>query len=156
MDCQVEKLEHFRLIILFEFSRGAKAGEAARNICAMHGKNAFGESTARNLFSRFKEDRFDMSDTQCSGRLSGFDEDRLNTLIQNDRCMANVMNCDHSTIVRHLYTLGKVKKSGVWLPNALSQNHKNQRVAVCASLFARHRLAREHHLPFVSCIVTGG
>ena len=38
---------------------------------------------------------------------------------------------------------------------ALRQNHKNQRVAICASLLARHRLAREQHRPFLSCIVTG-
>ena len=57
----------------------AKAAEAARNICAMYGDNAIGESTARKLFSRLKEDRFDISDITLSGRPSGFDEDRLNT-----------------------------------------------------------------------------
>ena len=90
----------------------------------------------------------------------GFDEDRLNTLIRNDprqctREMANVMNCDHSTIVRHLHSMVKVQKSGIWVPYALSQNSKNQRVAICASLLARHRLAREQHRPFLSCFVTG-
>ena len=29
MECQVEKLEHFRHILLFEFNREAKAAEAA-------------------------------------------------------------------------------------------------------------------------------
>ena len=81
------------------------------------GDNAIGESTARKWFSRFKEDRFDISDTPYSGRLSGFDEDRLNTLIDNDsrQCtqeLSNVMNCDHSTIVRHMHSMGKVKKIG--------------------------------------------
>ena len=51
----------------------------------------------------FKEDRFDISDTPRSGH-SGFDEDRLGTLIHYDprqctRELANVMNCDHCTIV---------------------------------------------------------
>ena len=32
--------------------------------------------------SRFKEDRFDISNTPSSGTPSGFDEHRLNTLIQ--------------------------------------------------------------------------
>ena len=31
---------------------------AARNIYAVYGDNAIGESTARKWFSRFKEDRF--------------------------------------------------------------------------------------------------
>ena len=89
----------------------------------MYGDNAIGESTARKWFPPFKEDRFDISDSPSSGRLSGFDEDGLNTLNHNDprqctRELANVMNCDHSTIVRHLHSVGKVQKSGVWAPHA--------------------------------------
>ena len=81
-------------------------------------------------------------------------------LIHNDprqciRELANVINSDHSTIVRHLHSVGKVQKSGVWIPHALSQNCKNQRVAICASQLARHRLAREKHRPFLFCIATG-
>ena len=156
----MEKLEHFRHLLFFEVNRGAKTAEAVRNICAVYGDNAIGESTTRKWFSRFKEDRFDM-DTTRLGRPSGFDEYRLNTLIHNDsrqctRELANMMNCDHSTFVRHLHTMSKVKKSGVWVPHALSQNHKNQWLTICASLLARYRLAREQHRPFQSCIVTDG
>ena len=131
MGCHIEKLKHFRHILFFEFNRDAKAAEAARNICAVYGDNAIGESTARKWFSRFKEDRFDNSNIPCSGRPSGFDEDHLNTIIHHDpnQCtheLPNVMNCDHSTIVQHLHSTGKVQKLGVWL----SQNHKNRRVAM--------------------------
>ena len=99
MEYQVEKLEHFQHILLFEFNRGAKAAEAARNIFAVYEDSSIGESTARKLFSCFKEDRFDISDTPRSRRPSLFD-DRLNTLIHNDphQCtweLANVMKSDH-------------------------------------------------------------
>ena len=62
--------------------------------------------------------------------LLGFDEDRLNTLIYNDsrkctRELANVMNCDHSNIVRHLYSMGKVQKLGVWVPHAKQKPQKS-------------------------------
>ena len=102
----MEKLEHFRLILLFEFNRGAKAAEAARNICAMYGDSAIGESTPRKWFSRFKEDRFVSSGSPRSGRPSGFYEDRLNTFNHNDprqctRELENILECDHSTILRH-------------------------------------------------------
>ena len=85
------------------------------------GDNAIGESMARKWFSRFKEDRFDIIDSPRSGRPSRFNEDRLNTLIDNDpsqctRELANVMNCDHSAIVLHLHSVDKIKKSGVWVP----------------------------------------
>jgi hypothetical protein len=39
MVCQVEKNEHFRHL-LYEFSRGSKAAEAARNICAVYGEDS--------------------------------------------------------------------------------------------------------------------
>ena len=94
------------------------APEAASNICSLYEDNVIGESTTRKWFSCFK-DRFDISGTPRSGRPSEFDEDRLNTLIHNDRLqctrkLVNMMDCDHSTIVRHLYSMGKVKKSGIW------------------------------------------
>ena len=47
IECQVEKFEHFRYILLFEINRGAKSAEADRNICAVYGENAIGESTTR-------------------------------------------------------------------------------------------------------------
>ena len=160
MGYQVEKLVYLRHILLFAFNRGAKAAEAARNIFAVYGDNAIGDSTARKWFPRFKEDRFDISDTPRSGRPSGFDEDRLNTLIHNDprqctRELANVMNCDHSTIEWRLHSMGKVQKSCIWIPHAQSQKYKNQRLAICVSLLARHRLTREQHRSFLSCVVTG-
>ena len=102
--------------------------------------------------------RFYIIDTPISGRPSGFDKDRLNTLVHNDpnhctRELANVMNCDHSTIVGHFHSIGKVQNSGVCIPHALSQIHKYQRVAICASLLVRHRLTREQHQLFLSCII---
>ena len=126
----MEKLKHFRHILLFEIIRGAKAEEAARNICAVYGNSTIGESTARKWFSCFKEDRFDISDIPHSERPSGFDENSLNTLIHNDprqctRELANVMNCDHTIIVQHLHSIGKVQKSGVWVPHAPSQRFSN-------------------------------
>ncbi|KAJ4449162.1 hypothetical protein ANN_00558 [Periplaneta americana] len=47
-----EKNELFRHIPLFEFNRTAKTAKADRNICAVYGENAIGESTARKQFCR--------------------------------------------------------------------------------------------------------
>ena len=96
--------------LLFQFNRGAKAAEAARNIFTVYGDNAIGENTVGKWFSRFKEAVLTL-DTSRSCRPSEFDEDRSNTLIHNDprqctRELANVMNCDHFIIVRHLHSMG--------------------------------------------------
>ena len=134
MESQVEKLEHLRRILFFEFNRGAKAAEAAINFCAVYGDNAIAESTGRKWLSRFKEDRFDISDTPRPGRPSGFDEDRSQTFIHNyprqcTRELPNVMGCDHSTILRHLHS-SKVQ-SGIWVPHDLNKKPQNRRVAIC-------------------------
>ena len=54
--------------IFFSLSsiEGAKAAEAARNICAVYGDNVIRESTARKWFTHFEEDHFDISDTPHS------------------------------------------------------------------------------------------
>ena len=103
---------------------------------------------------------------QChrnSGRTSGFEEDRLNTLIHNDprqctRELADVMNCGHSTIVRQLHSMVKVQKSCVWVPHALSQNHKNQRVVICtesSKFYARQQTAVARGLAWPARRLTG-
>ena len=112
MKCQVEMNENFRHILLFEFNKGVKAAEAARNICSVYGDNAIGLSTARKWFSRFREEHFDLSDCPRSGSQSGFDKNRLLGLMQNNpwqstRELASVMNCDQSTITRHMQAMDK-------------------------------------------------
>jgi histone-lysine N-methyltransferase SETMAR len=44
---------------------------------------------------------------------------------------------------------------GVWGLHILTQDNKNQPVAICASLHAQRRLARQQHQSFLSRIVTG-
>jgi hypothetical protein len=65
------------------------------------------------------------------------------------------MGCDHATIVQHLESMGKVQKLGAWVPHILTQDNKNQHVAICACLLARHHLAHQQHQSFLSCIVNG-
>ena len=67
----------------------------------------------------------------------GLIKNSLNTLIPNDshqcvRVLANVMNCDHFTIMGYLHSMDWIKKSAIWVPRALRQNHKNQLVAICS------------------------
>lgn len=160
MECQVEKNEHFRHILLFEFNRGVKAVDAARNIRAVYGEDAIVDRTAQKWFKHFKEGNFSLEDSPRSGRPSEFDEDRLNDLIHDDprqttRELAEKLGCGQTTVVRHLNTMGKVQKWGVWVPHELQDHHKANRMNICASLLARHRSAQDRHQSFLSRIVTG-
>ena len=76
--------------------------------------------------------------------LRGLMEDLLNTLIHSDRrhCarkLADVMNCDHSTIVQNLQG-SKIGCMGTAFSKPKPQKSEG---AICASLLTRHRLARE-------------
>ena len=99
MECQVDKIEHFRHHLLFAFNRGVNATEAAREICSVYGNGAMPESTARRWFSRFKNGNFYLKDRSHTGRPTVFDEDRLNQLLhenprQTTRELAEQMDCD--------------------------------------------------------------
>jgi hypothetical protein len=85
LECQVDKKDHFRHLLLFAFNRDgkdAKAAQAAREICAVYGEDAMNERTAQRWFTRFKAGNFNLEDMARSGRPVEFDEDLLNELIR--------------------------------------------------------------------------
>ena len=163
MECQVDKNEHFRHLMLFIFNRDgeyAKAAAAAREVCVVYGENAVPERTARNWFTKFKDGNFDLEDASRSGRPVEFNENRLNQLLHEDarqttRELSERMDCSQMTIVRHLRTMGKVQKLGCWVPQLLNEYNKNQRSTIAASLLARHRSSHGHKQRFLYRIVTG-
>ena len=76
----MEKLEHFFSLSSIE---GRKHLWRPETFAPCMGTMS-SERARQGNGSRFKDDRFDNSDTPRSGRPSAFDEDRLNTLIHND------------------------------------------------------------------------
>jgi hypothetical protein len=49
MECQVEKNENFRHLLLYKFNRGSKAAETSRNICALNGDLVLKERARNGL-----------------------------------------------------------------------------------------------------------
>jgi hypothetical protein len=47
MECQVEKEEPLRHLLLYGFNLDSEAAEAARNICVVCGKDSIAERTAQ-------------------------------------------------------------------------------------------------------------
>ena len=136
MDCQVDKKSHFRHLLLFAFNRGQKASEATRDICAVYGKDAIAERTARDWFARFKHDNFDLNDAPRSGGPAEMDEDQLGHLLKEDgrqtsREVGEKMNCDFATISRHLQSMGFTQKLGASRTNS----PKNRRISGFPLLF---------------------
>ena len=67
------KWRNWNIPDIFFSSSSIEGRRHRKRISTVYGDNAIGEGTARKWFSRFKEDRFDISDTPRSGRTSGFD-----------------------------------------------------------------------------------
>jgi hypothetical protein len=71
MECQVEKYEYFRRLLLYELNSGSKAAEVTQNSFVVYGENSIAERTSQKWFARFKQGNFDMSDTPLLGAASG-------------------------------------------------------------------------------------
>ncbi|KFD67946.1 hypothetical protein M514_19823 [Trichuris suis] len=113
MECQVDKKEHLRHVLLFLYHGGLSAVAAAEKIQAVYGEEAISDRAARKWFSRFREGNFDLSDSARSERPSDFDEEKLNALVhenprQSTRELAEKIGCGHVTVSRHLLSMGKV------------------------------------------------
>lgn len=65
-----------------------------------------------------------------------------------------IIDVKQSIIERYLYSMGKVRKLGIWVSRIINGNN-NQRVKMCALLVFRHRLARQQHGPLLSQSVIG-
>lgn len=90
--------QYFRRIFLFEFNRVSDVPKTICNVC-----EEMPLGTTRKWYSCVKEGHFEKNDSPHLGRLSEFDNDRLNALI-NDyprqliQELASMMNCDQYDI----------------------------------------------------------
>ena len=145
--------KQIRAIFLFEFKMGRKAAETTRNI-----NNAFGPGTAKERtvqwwFKKFRKGDESLEDDERSARPSEVDNDQLREIIDADplkttRKIAEELKVNHSTVVRHLKQIGKVKKLNKWVPHELTEIQKNRRFEVSSSL-----ILRNNNKPFLDLIL---
>ena len=55
------------------------------------------------------------------------------------RCLAEHLECSHTTIERYLGELGKTWKYGIWIPHELSQFQLRYRADSCMEPLTSHR-----------------
>ena len=98
------KFEHFRLNFSLSSIEGRKQRRRPETFAPCMEIMPWERVRQENGFLVLRRIVLTLVTLHRPGRPSGFDEDRLNTLIHNDprqctRELANVMNCDYSTIV---------------------------------------------------------
>lgn len=146
--------EDFRIIYFYEFKLGRNAAETCRNVNKVWGEGTVNESTVQRWFQKFRNGNFNLKDQKGRGRHGNVNNDELKEIIETDprkstREVAKELAVDHTTILRHLKEIGKVKKLDKWIPHQLNQNQKNRRYEICSSL-----LRRNESDPFLDRIVT--
>lgn len=122
------KWRNFPYILLFEFNRGAKQAAGSKHFRRVQRQCHRGKYRKEIVSTVLLS-----PELYCprSEKSSGVDEDRLNSLIHDDsrqssRELTNVKNFDQSTIVKLLYSMGKVQKLGAWIPFALSEKQQHK------------------------------
>ena len=111
--------------------------------------------TVQKWFKRFREGNRSLDDEERTGRPTEVDADNLLPLIEEDprlstKELARQLNCNFSTVARHLEKFGKTCRSGKWVPHKLSQANLSTQIGVCTSLLIWHDKE-----PFLDRLVTG-
>lgn len=145
---------HIHQIALFKFNEKKTAAVATKEICAIYPGMLTGR-TCRRWFQNFRNGQTELGRKPGQGRPIKLNNDLLQELLDADPSQSSIelaiqLHCHHSTVIRHLHQLGKVKKQGIWVPYELSANNKNYRVNSCLS-----HISRMEQTPFLNKIVTG-
>lgn len=112
--------QFYRSAILFLFDSKKTAAQAHRTLVEIYGDNAPSETTCRYWFQRFKKGDFDLTDKEHGKPIKRFNDTDLEELLKENaalsrRELAQILNCDLSTISRRLHAMGMGHKNGKWV-----------------------------------------
>jgi len=144
-----------RGIFLYEHKLGSSSTETANRINTAFGPNTTTDRTGRNWFHRFDQGHTSLEDAPHTGRPVTFDEEALRREIElhpdhSTRDLEKTLGHDHTTIDRHLKSMGFHKVLSRWTPHALTDHDHSVRVSICQSL-----LLRPHRKELLESIITG-
>lgn len=143
-----------RVLYLYEWKLGHNAVTAACNINEAFGQNTVNKRTLQRWFQKFNGGDMNLEDQELGRPESTVNNEELKALVEGNprqtvRDIAVRLQVCPKTVSNHLRAIGKVKKLDQWVPHALLEKHKQQRLEVCSSLAARNE--RD---PFLDRIVT--
>ena len=106
---------HIRHCISYEFKKGSKASQAARNIRSVYKNEAPNIRTCQRWFKQFESGNFTLEDSLRSGRPSSVPLKVLKVVVEENpkqtaRELAKQFSTCHRTIITQLNKLGKVSK----------------------------------------------
>jgi len=135
--------KEIRILYLYEFKLGHTAAEATRNINIAFGKGTVNERTTRRWFEKFRSGDTSLDNLPRGHAPSAIDNAVVKEMIEADprltvREIAKRLEINHSTVVRCLNRLGKVKKLDK-CPHEITERDKLRRMEICTSLLLRQK-----------------
>ncbi|EYC15576.1 hypothetical protein Y032_0036g3223 [Ancylostoma ceylanicum] len=105
--------------MLYEFKLNHSAAEAARNLALAFGSESPSERTVRCWFAKFASGDFDLEGRTGRGRRVSLDDEALRAAVESKpdtttRVLAADFGVHHTTSVKHLASIGMVKKIQKW------------------------------------------
>lgn len=124
--CATMDKSKIRVICEYEFRRGTKAAETARNISKVFGKDAINEATVRRWFAKFRSGDFSLVNEPRGRPETKVNNEELKTLVEADssqpaRVLAAIFGVSIPTILEHMKQIGMKKDLDKWVPNELSE-----------------------------------
>lgn len=131
-----------RACLLYDFKLKKTAAESHRSLMLAFGDIALSERQCRRWFERFHRGDESLEDDEHGKRPQLLDNDLLLSSIESNpaqsiRELAITFNCSKSTIAEHLKTLGKVNRSGKWVPHVLTDPIRAARVMMSGILLRK-------------------
>lgn len=135
----VDEKFRVRVCLLYDFKQGRTPAESHRALCKAFGDDVLSERQCRTWFQRFRDGDESLEDEKRGNPPQIVDNDELKNAIESDPCqttreLAELFDCDHTTILRHLHAIGKTNRCGKWVPHQLSDANKAARATMAGIL----------------------
>ena len=117
---------NFHNILLYYFRKSKNAMQAQKKLYDVYGEKSLTDRQCQNWFSPFHSRDFDLKDASRSGRPNEVDDDKMKTMIENNRRsttreIAEKLNIIHTCVERHLKHLDYVNKLDIWVSHKFNE-----------------------------------
>ncbi|EYC09575.1 hypothetical protein Y032_0060g3189 [Ancylostoma ceylanicum] len=134
----------FRIIMLYQFKLNHSSAEAAHNLALAFGSESPSEKTVKCWFAKFASGDFDIEDTSGRGRRLSLDDEALRAAVESKhdtttRVLATYFDVHHTTVVKHLPSIGMVMKIQNWTTHELTDAQRSTRYTICSNLLVRQK-----------------
>lgn len=133
-----------REALLFCFHLKKSAADSHQMLQEAYGDAALGRSQCFEWFKKFSEGNFTTTNMDRGRPEKTFEDAELQALLDDDdtqsqQQLAEQLTVSKMTISRRLRAMGKIQKTGKWVPHELDDRQLERRKATCEILLARYK-----------------